>query len=271
MVTIRVTVQPKSAVKWVMSLACDHTLCLNAGMATLELNKGYIAHIDDEDESLVADRNWHTKKVSGRVYAVSKQMRDGRVTVTFLHRLIAGADRERITFRNGDTLDCRKENLAQQGTVRGRKSFEVGAIAEARVIADLTAHGHDAFVPVGGHTAADLVSIQPDGQTVRWQVKARQMTKSTKSIRISLSAVHPKRGGYARKPYDLSKIDGFAVYSIEPEGIYYVPVSAVDQDKQSFSLCFGPNAHCDASKNGLDYLSPNIMSQFPTQRLQKAR
>jgi len=247
-------------------VACDLYLCLNTVMAKLQLNRGYEAHLDDEDESLVADRSWHVRKVNGRVYAASKQMRDGKVTITFLHRLIAGADRERITFRNGDTLDCRKGNLAQHGTVRGRKSFEVGAIGEARVIADLTAHGHDVFVPVGGHTAADIVSIQPDGRVIRWQVKARQMTKSTKSIRIGLSAVHPKRGGYVRKAYDLSKIDGFAVYSIEPEGVYYVPVSEVDQDKKSFSLCFGPNAECEVSRNGLDYVSPDIMTQFESQR-----
>lgn len=231
-------------------------------MAEIALNKGCVAIIDDEDIPLVEGRKWYVHKSGGQLYAASKVRKDGRAQVTFLHRLVAGATRERLTFRNSNTLDCRKLNLKHEGNVPRRKSIETGAIGEAKVIADLTAHGHDVFIPVGGHSAADVVSIPPGGRPIRWQVKSRQMTKGTRSIRISLSAIQPSRDGYARRRYDLSKIDGFAIFCVEPEGVFYVPVNDIDQGRSAFSICMGPRSGDEGARDALDYLSPNFSSHF---------
>lgn len=238
-----------------------HPLCLNLQMAEIALGNGLVAHIDDDDLPLVEGRKWQAHKAGGRTYAVSKVMRGGKTTVTYLQRAIWGEGREKISFRNGDSLDCRRANLKPIGLSAPQKTYARGSLGEALVIADLAKHGHDVFVPIAGHTAADLISVKGSGRPIRWQVKFRSVTKGTRSLSISLSAIHPLKGGYARKPYDLSAIDGFAICCPVPESVYYVPVSEIDPGKGSFSLCLGPQA--DSGRDAMKYLSPDIAGTIP--------
>lgn len=225
-------------------------------MAQLSLPNGAVAFLDDEDMPLVEGRSWYLHKSSGREYVASKTSVGGKRQVTFLHRLLADGERERVGFRNGNTLDCRRDNLRVVGHSAPEKTYERGSLGEALVIADLARHGHDVFVPIAGHTAADLISVRGSGKPIRWQVKFRKASKG--SLVVSLSAVHPLKGGYLRKPYNLDAIDGFAICCPDPEAIYYVPTSHLDRERGSFSICLGPYAGRGGGKDGLKYMNPDI-------------
>jgi hypothetical protein len=227
-------------------------------LAEYDLGHGRIVLLDDDDLPLLDGRSWHARKSGDRLYAATKEVRGGRGEITYLHRLIAGADRERIGFRNGNSLDCRRDNLRIDGLSRPEKTYARGALGEAMVIADLARHGHDVFVPVSGHTAADLISISPANQVIRWQVKLRATGRSSTSLTVSLKAVHPLKGRYLRKAYDLEAVDGFAIYCPDPEAVYYVPVSDINKNCASFSICLGPNAKRSGSRDARIYQSPNI-------------
>jgi hypothetical protein len=72
------------------------------------LGQGKVAVIDDEDWPLVRRYRWWAKERHGRTYAYA------RIENRFsqLHRFLLGAaDGQEIDHRNGDGLDCRKENL----------------------------------------------------------------------------------------------------------------------------------------------------------------
>jgi hypothetical protein len=78
----------------------------------IDLGKGHVAVIDDEDASLVAGFKWYPMRAYGKVYAAGwKHMPPGRFFV-HLHRLIANAQpRDIIDHIDRDPLNCRKTNL----------------------------------------------------------------------------------------------------------------------------------------------------------------
>ena len=78
----------------------------------IDLGKGHVAVIDDEDADLVVGFKWYPMKVEGKVYAAGwKHMPPGRFFV-HLHRLIANAQPgEIIDHADRDPLNCRKSNL----------------------------------------------------------------------------------------------------------------------------------------------------------------
>jgi hypothetical protein len=78
----------------------------------IDLGKGRIAVIDDEDADLVAGFKWYAMTVEGKVYAAGwKHMPPGRYFV-HLHRLSANAQPgDIIDHADRDTLNCRRSNL----------------------------------------------------------------------------------------------------------------------------------------------------------------
>lgn len=78
----------------------------------IDLGKGFIALIDDEDAELVAGFKWYPMKAEGKIYAAGwKHMPPGRFFV-HLHRLIANAQPDEIIDHvDRDPLNCRKCNL----------------------------------------------------------------------------------------------------------------------------------------------------------------
>lgn len=76
-------------------------------MARVELTKGQVALVDDQDLELVSARKWSAMRDNQRAvkyYAVS-----GRL---LMHRLIMGAEKgQYVDHINGDTLDNRRANL----------------------------------------------------------------------------------------------------------------------------------------------------------------
>src|SRR5262249_440843 len=78
----------------------------------IDLGRGYVAIIDDEDADLVTGFKWYPMKAEGKVYAAGwKHMPPGRFFV-HLHRLIANAQPgEIIDHADRDPLNCRRSNL----------------------------------------------------------------------------------------------------------------------------------------------------------------
>jgi hypothetical protein len=78
----------------------------------IDLGKGHVAVIDDEDAELVAGFKWYPMTVEGKVYGAGwKHMPPGRYFV-HLHRLIANAQPgEIIDHIDRDPLNCRRGNL----------------------------------------------------------------------------------------------------------------------------------------------------------------
>jgi HNH endonuclease len=78
----------------------------------IDLGKGHVAVIDDEDADLVTGFKWYPMKAEGKIYAAGwKHMPPGRFFV-HLHRLIANAQPgEIIDHADRDTLNCRRSNL----------------------------------------------------------------------------------------------------------------------------------------------------------------
>jgi AP2 domain. len=77
------------------------------------LGHGVYAIIDAEDAPIVVQHRWGKLKVGNKYYAVSWSHDADRKTVnTLLHRLLMnppeGMD---VDHRNGDSLDCRRENM----------------------------------------------------------------------------------------------------------------------------------------------------------------
>ncbi len=106
-------------------------------MQIIELTRGYGAAIDDEDYDRVTQHSWCAVPGGGygqMVYAQSNIKVDGKWKRVLLHRFILNASpTDRIDHKNGDTLDCQKENLRfatsgqnqyNSGARRGRSKFK---------------------------------------------------------------------------------------------------------------------------------------------------
>lgn len=80
---------------------------------TIALSKGKVALIDAEDAERVTEYSWCAfVTVRGKWYAKRKVWRGGKYTSKLLHRFIVGAPIDMdIDHKNGDGLDCRRENL----------------------------------------------------------------------------------------------------------------------------------------------------------------
>lgn len=203
-------------------------------MAEIPLRNGGAALVDDEDFERVKDRRWYLHEGGkGASYVAAREMRDGARAISYLQREIIGEDAVRIGFRNGNTLDCRKDNLEVLGRLRPKRTIDKGAEAEAFVCLDLIRAGHDVFLPFSGHSSVDLVSIKGTARPIRWQVKCRKSTNGGGSISLAL------RRNAGGRPMDLSLIDGFALYSPEMRAAYYVPLAAIPKGAAAFNLNIG--------------------------------
>lgn len=80
----------------------------------LLLTRGHRALVDPELYDELLERMWQAVVVNGSIYAASSRrdplFKDS--TKDYLHRVIAKAPKGvAVRFRNGDSLDCRRENL----------------------------------------------------------------------------------------------------------------------------------------------------------------
>lgn len=85
-------------------------------MQRINLSQNKVALLDDEDHARLAQFRWHyrAERNGGLGYAV-RHAKDGKKYRTvYLHRDVIGTvpPGHEVIFRNGDRLDCRRENLA---------------------------------------------------------------------------------------------------------------------------------------------------------------
>lgn len=102
-------------------------------MKEIQLTRGYIAIVDDEDFELASRYKWRAcPSTSHGVYAISRWVIDGREYTIGMHRLVMGCrrgDGKIIDHKNGNGLDNRKENLrfctATENARNAKKSNKV--------------------------------------------------------------------------------------------------------------------------------------------------
>lgn len=102
------------------------------------LNTGPLVYYDEEDADLLDSRSWHTQVhfPSGRPYVVASERRHNRTFKVKLSRMVALRMRPdlltrklrfKATPKNGDYLDCRRENIEIKiilASRRGRKGLD---------------------------------------------------------------------------------------------------------------------------------------------------
>lgn len=93
----------------------------------IQLPKGYVAIVDDEDLDNVAGYKWLSlTDKSGNIYVRANVCKDNTVKTVYMHRLLMGVTDAKIFVDhiNGDCLDNRRSNLrlctnAENGRNRG--------------------------------------------------------------------------------------------------------------------------------------------------------
>lgn len=87
-------------------------ITIDGGVARIPLTQGMEAIIDADDVGLVSGFNWTVMRVGRTAYAKRNDTRGGTQKTVLLHRVIIGAAKtDCVDHRNGNGLDCRRENL----------------------------------------------------------------------------------------------------------------------------------------------------------------
>ena len=79
-----------------------------------KLTNGYVLILDEEDSKILANKKWFAQKpYNGKyAYAASSFKVNGKYKILYFHRLVMNAPKGKfVDHINGNTLDCRKENL----------------------------------------------------------------------------------------------------------------------------------------------------------------
>lgn len=87
---------------------------MHGGIVAIEipLTQGKVALIDAENLQLVGQYQWHACDRGQTWYAATSAVRRRSGECIYLHRLIMDAGpNEHVDHRNGDGLDCRRENM----------------------------------------------------------------------------------------------------------------------------------------------------------------
>src|SRR5262249_55618305 len=106
-------------------------------MQHIPLSQGQIAFVDDDDFAPVSQYHWcyRGERNSGQGYAIRHDKDGKKYRTVYLHRAIMGPvpPEHEVIFRNGDRLDCRRENLrvvskqeARQHHQRARSNSKSG-------------------------------------------------------------------------------------------------------------------------------------------------
>jgi hypothetical protein len=79
----------------------------------IELSRGYVAIVDEEDHEWLSEWKWCANSKKGNAYAFRTVGHGGKRIGIYLHRLVLGIDgTEAVADHiNGDTLDNRRANL----------------------------------------------------------------------------------------------------------------------------------------------------------------
>lgn len=92
-------------------------------MKSIDLTRGKLTFIDDEDFAHVSKLNWFSQKVGRRWYAACDLRSRGGAYI-LLHRFILSApEGKEVDHKNGDGLDNRRDNLRICSVKNNRRAF----------------------------------------------------------------------------------------------------------------------------------------------------
>lgn len=83
-------------------------------MPELTLTNGHVLLFDEEDSELISQHNWHAwrcRPTAPYYAATNVKLSNGKKTIKYLHRLLAGESGMEVDHRNGNGLDNRRSNL----------------------------------------------------------------------------------------------------------------------------------------------------------------
>lgn len=90
----------------------------------IPLTQGKVALIDPEDFTRVNQFEWHAARRDQTWYAASSALRRRNGACLYMHRLILNASLgQHVDHRNGDGLDCRRENLRLCTNAENRRNM----------------------------------------------------------------------------------------------------------------------------------------------------
>ena len=97
-------------------------------MQHIPLSQGQIALVDDDDFARVSQYHWcyRGERNSGQGYAIRHDKDGKKYRTVYLHREIMGPvpPEHEVIFRNGDRLDCRRENLRMVSKQEARQHHQ---------------------------------------------------------------------------------------------------------------------------------------------------
>lgn len=117
-------------------------------MKEISLTKGKVALVDDADFPALSRYNWHTVAApDGETYYAARNekgeedptaphKRARRRTIYMQRHIVNAPDGVKVKFLNGDTLDCRRENLS----VDGNSSYRKRSSEESQIFEEVPGH-----------------------------------------------------------------------------------------------------------------------------------
>lgn len=128
-------------------------------MKMLKIGRSSFAYVDDEDYDRLNEFTWYVGYMNGKQkFAYTRDIIDGRVRNISLHSMVMNVSNVRISHRNGDKLDCRKENMLlgvmNKPNVTGYRGVTYDPILD-RFRAHLQAEGIDKWSGRRYHTAQE--------------------------------------------------------------------------------------------------------------------
>ncbi|MBV9158409.1 MAG: hypothetical protein JO097_19265 [Acidobacteriaceae bacterium] len=101
-----------------------------------------------------------------------------------------------------------------------RSTKSIGDLAEAHALVALMRAGYHVSIPFGENNRYDLI-VERDGVLSRVQVKAGRVRGG--AVLFNCYSSHAHRGGSSCRSYT-GEIDFFAVYCIDNEVVYLIPI-----------------------------------------------
>lgn len=81
-------------------------------MKEIELTRGMVAILDDEDFDRLGSQKWHAHETGPGIFYALRHSPESRAKKLYLHREVLGVrDHRKVDHVNGNRLDCRRENL----------------------------------------------------------------------------------------------------------------------------------------------------------------
>lgn len=103
-----------------------------------------------------------------------------------------------------------------------------GQIGLGKVIADLVGKGYTLFFPMSEHASIDLVVSDNKSKLVRLQIKYREANEGVVDVSFD-SVVKGKR-----VRINLDGIDGFDIYNLNVDKVFYFHKNDIDLEKTRF-------------------------------------